>query len=91
MPWKPLNPFEPLPPAETPDEMRAAIEQAQRSHPLVRNILAASRVRGLKGEDVYAMLAYHALQNMTTLQQQMLDQLAIAPLPILVPADRGQG
>lgn len=88
MPWKALNPFESLEPADTPDEMRAAIEKANYSHALVRQVLTTARLRGLKGEDVYALLAYHALQALTTTQQRLVEHLATAPLSILVPADR---
>lgn len=88
MAWKPANPFEQMPAAETPDEMRAEIDKAQQHHPLVRNVLVSARVRGLKGEDVYAMLAYHALQLATRLQQQMLDDALLRPLPTYIVTDR---
>jgi hypothetical protein len=88
MNWKPLNPFEPLDAAETPDDMRAAIEKASYSHALVRQVLTAARMRGLKGEDVYAMLAYHALQSLTATQQRLMNTVALSPFPIFVPADQ---
>lgn len=90
MPWKALNPFESLEPADTPDEMRAAIEKANFSHALVRQVLTTARVRGLKGEDVYALLAYHALQALTTTQQRLVEHLANEPVRILVQADQVQ-
>lgn len=87
MAWKPLNPFEALAPADTPDEMRAAIEEAQYHHALVRQVLTTARLRGLKGEDVYALLAYHALQVLTRTQQQLVEHMSMTPMSILVPAD----
>jgi hypothetical protein len=87
MPWKALNPFDSLQPAETPDEMRAAIYESEHHHALVRQVMTTARLRGLKGEDVYAVLAYHALQVLTRTQQQLVEHMNQAPLSILVPAD----
>lgn len=88
MNWKALNPFEPLTPASTPDEMRAAIENAQLHHPIVRQVLMVGRGDGLRGEDLYSMMAYYALQQMVSAQRQVYEMASMAPpLPVLVPAD----
>jgi len=79
--------FKKLNDAKTPAEMRAAIEEAQFDHPIIRMALTAARRDGLRAEDTYAMLAYYALQSLVNLQTAYAHLLAISPAPLPMPPE----
>lgn len=81
--------FEPLSKAESPAEMRAAIEAGQQYDPIIRNVLTMARYQGMSAEDTYTVLAYHALQTMVQYQQQCIELASLAPpRPLVISADK---
>jgi hypothetical protein len=91
MNWKRVEPFRPLAEAFKPEDMRAAIERARMESAIVRQALDSCRCRGMSAEDTYTVLAYHALQALAATQRVLHEHLVTQPLPMFVPADRGQG
>ena len=75
MNWEKFDPYQKLDEAKTPQEMRRAIEHGQRHNALIRNLLMAGRIEGMSAEDIYTVLAYHALQGMFS-SQRLVHELA---------------
>jgi hypothetical protein len=82
--WGNYSPYAPLEQADTPQEMRAAIEKAQCNSPIVRNTLMAARYAGLSAEDTYTMLAYHAMQAHSKAMAQVLEMHSLMPMPQVI-------
>lgn len=85
MTWMKTEFSPPLQKAGTPQEMRAAIERAYMTNPIVRQVLELGRRQGLSAEDTYSMLAYHALGQLAEANRIMHELASMAPpLPVLV-------
>ncbi len=74
----------------TIEGMRRAILVGQRDSALISQVLHMAEHQGLKGEDIYTMMAYHALIALEKAWQQKLEwsRLSPNPAPILIPADK---
>jgi hypothetical protein len=66
------------------DGMRRAILRAARDSALIRQCLMTAEHAGLKGEDLYAMMAYHALRQLEDLYQRHSDVLDRLPMPPMI-------
>lgn len=64
--------------------MRRAILRASRDSGLIRQCLATAEHAGMRGEDLYTMMAYHALRYLEDLYQQHSDVLDRIPMPPVV-------
>lgn len=64
--------------------MRKAIIKAQRDSPLIRNVLNAAWYQGLRGEDTYVLLAYHALQMLEDHYQRNMEFIKLMPVPPII-------
>lgn len=71
--------FKTLKPANTPAEMRAAIEEARRDHAVIHNCLTMSEIHNMDAEDAYTMLAYHAMQALIQTRSDYLKTLSTMP------------
>lgn len=78
------------------DGMRRAIENGRRDSALIHQCLMSAEVNGLRGEDKYVLLAYHALILLEEHAQRTLDMLNTQPTPPFIigsghqtEADRG--
>lgn len=76
--------FKSLKEAQTPAEMRAALEEAANHHPIVRSALMMARRDGMPAEDVYSVLAYFAMQSLVQTQRDYLDLLNRLPPPAMI-------
>ena len=56
-----MDGFKLLAHAETEAQMRAAINELARDNALVHQCMRAADIAGLRGEDRYTLLSYHAL------------------------------
>lgn len=79
--------FKSLSQAETPAQMRAAINAGMADNPVIRNVLMLARYEGMTAEDTYTLLAYHAIQAMIQTQSNFLDMAQRMPAPsaIVIP------
>jgi hypothetical protein len=66
----------------TPNGIRQRIYEATFHDPLVRNVFTLAYREGLSGEDLYVLLAYHAL-----VAKQKLEQHNV--IPLVVPPRKG--
>lgn len=76
--------FKPLIEANTPTEMRRAIEAHQLHSPLVRQVLTVAEHGRISEADTYAMLAYFALQSLASAQRAHAELLQNGPAPIII-------
>lgn len=78
--------FPQLAEADTPAEMRAALEDGRYSHPSIQHILDAGRKAGLSEGDLYASMAYFAFQSLIQSQREyarlVMLMPSIAPAPV---------
>jgi hypothetical protein len=74
------NAIEQVRPAETPGEMRAEIIRMQLHDALVRKVMEMAKYSGMNSEDMYTVLAYHALRAKCEAQAQAYE-FAIRSLP----------
>ena len=78
----------------TPEEVRVALHQIQYGRHLGRKFSSAVSIvhasineafyKGLKGEDLYTMLAWRALIRVEQLEQWQMEQIAKSPNPSFV-------
>lgn len=71
----------PAPKAEpaSVDEMRQAIVRAYRDDPTIHSAFQYADLRGMSGEDRYAMLAYYSLRRVHDLDKMVLRFADVMP------------
>lgn len=68
----------------TPNGIRQRLLEASRYDPLVRRVFDLAVREGLSGEDIYTLLAYHAIVQKQELEQLILDDLNTRVMPALI-------
>lgn len=63
----------------TPAQCRSEIERMRYGNPLVHRVLTVRDMQGISGEDIYSLLAYHALKQLEDMTEQNLDLLKRIP------------
>lgn len=85
MKWNPrgikAETAEELEQVKTPNGIRKRIFEASFNDPIVRRCFDLAMREGWAGEDMYALLAYHAIAEKQRLEQMLLDQLNACPNP----------
>lgn len=76
--------YEQVKPASTVDEMRAELFRLEHYDPLVRSVMDMANYKGLKGEDRYAILAYHAVKSLNELKGQHIKLIQTSQHPLFV-------
>ena len=72
---------------ETPDGMRRRLRRYSFSDALTRQVLDASEMRGLSGEDKMTWLAFEALKRLERYEEMAFEKAMLEPSPpILVKA-----
>lgn len=79
--------FKNLTEAETPADMRTAIEVGGFDNPIIHQVLKVARRDAMTAEDTYSMLAYYALQSLTQMRRDYLELLNLMPKPQIIMAD----
>lgn len=79
--------FKNLTEAETPADMRTAIEVAGFDNPIIHQVLKVARRDAMTPADTYSMLAYYALQSLVQSQRDYLHLMHITPRPQIVMTD----
>lgn len=62
---------------KTPDECKLAILAKRFTNPMVNKTLMAQELFRWSNEDIYAMLAYHAIEALETTQKAYMDLLSV--------------
>jgi hypothetical protein len=69
---------------QTPNGIRQRIHEARLHDPLVRRVFDLASRQGLSGEDLYAILAYHALVAKQRLEQHVVEDYMTRPSPPII-------
>lgn len=72
-----------LDPAETPAEMRDAIEKARYEEPIIHAALTCAYMRGYSPNDTNQALAYYAMQALIEMRRHMAKLLSLQAPPIM--------
>jgi hypothetical protein len=80
---KPIEPqtAEEIEQIKTPNGIRQRINEARRYDPLVRQVFDLAYQQGLSGEDLYTLLAYHALVTKQKLELHIVENYMVRPSP----------
>jgi hypothetical protein len=78
------NMIEPVLNAATPEEMRAAIILMQYHDPLVRSVFEMTRYKDMSPEDLYTVLAFHAIREKNAAHLRELELLRITSTPLFM-------
>ena len=70
--------------ADTPNEMRAAINRLARDDALTGYVMHMADLHGMSGEDRYTMLAYHALKQRQEGMQRESAAARIGPVKPMI-------
>lgn len=73
-------------PVSTPQEARVAILKAEYDTPIVHTALMTTRHLGWSGEDLYSIIAWHALQRAEDLESRLLERIRKTPFSLGVVA-----
>ncbi len=71
--------------ADTPNEMRVALNNFGCSDPLTRRVYDLARVAGFGGEDTYTLLAYAAITDLIRVRGMYMHYINTNPKGRIVP------